>query len=305
MFQVSNKEKFIYRIIGSILLLSLSWLPHAQAEQVIIRFTATIDGTTDNWSVLSAHTMYAGDTLYGTYIYDTNAPDQNPGLGSHGLYQFNSAPYGLSVTSSTGLNMATSPAEDNYYVAIQNDYASSNENLDLFLMQSELNTSNANLHVDLLYFGLLDLAGRPLDSIALPLTPPPLAESDWPDQHLLRLSGCHPDHRTPDGICATYTFSINATVTEAARSLVLADIDNDDVEDASDNCPTIPNPDQFNTDNAGDGGDACDDDDDNDGRDDQADNCRTIANPGQLDSNGDGCGDACTISGCGAPACIN
>ena len=43
-----------------------------------------------------------------------------------------------------------------------------------------------------------------------------------------------------------------------------ADSDGDGVADADDNCPTIPNANQSNTDGAADGGDACDIDDDND-----------------------------------------
>lgn len=84
------------------------------------------------------------------------------------------------------------------------------------------------------------------------------------------------------------------------------DSDSDGVSDASDNCPSVSNADQVNSDGANDGGDACDTDDDNDGiPDDNPDNCRTIPNPDQTDSNGDGCGDACTITGCGAPICLN
>jgi hypothetical protein len=91
-----------------------------------------------------------------------------------------------------------------------------------------------------------------------------------------------------------------------------ADYINDDV----DNCPTVPNPDQFNSDEAligGDSdGDACDDDDDADGICDQnidveavciagpalGDNCRTIPNNNQDDDDEDGCGTACQINGC-------
>ncbi len=83
------------------------------------------------------------------------------------------------------------------------------------------------------------------------------------------------------------------------------DSDADGVTNSADNCPSVSNSDQINSDGANDGGDACDSDDDNDGvPDENPDNCPTIPNPDQTDSDGDGCGDACTIPGCGAPACL-
>jgi len=78
------------------------------------------------------------------------------------------------------------------------------------------------------------------------------------------------------------------------------DSDGDGVYDSADNCPSIPNPDQLNTDGANDGGDACDDDDDNDGWEDFYDNCPVNANPDQSDVDGDGIGDVCDVpTGCG------
>jgi len=69
------------------------------------------------------------------------------------------------------------------------------------------------------------------------------------------------------------------------------DQDNDGILDGEDDCPTVADPDQVDTDNDGQG-DACDDDD-HDGVLDIQDNCLTAPNPGQEDTDGDGIGDAC------------
>jgi len=68
-------------------------------------------------------------------------------------------------------------------------------------------------------------------------------------------------------------------VGDACQGAPLPDADGDGIPDRIDNCPTVFNPDQADRD--GDGvGDACD-------------NCPTVPNPDQADTDGDGAGDAC------------
>lgn len=73
-----------------------------------------------------------------------------------------------------------------------------------------------------------------------------------------------------------------------------ADLDLDGVDDAVDNCPTVFNPDQADTDQDG-IGDMCDPDadPDMDGLPNNIDNCPFVANASQTDLDADGAGDAC------------
>lgn len=70
------------------------------------------------------------------------------------------------------------------------------------------------------------------------------------------------------------------------------DLDNDGIRNRLDNCITVANPAQTDTDGDG-AGDACESDDDDDGIEDSIDNCPAVSNPNQADADSDGIGDAC------------
>ncbi len=73
-----------------------------------------------------------------------------------------------------------------------------------------------------------------------------------------------------------------------------SDRDGDGIRDEADNCPDVPNHDQFDSD-LDHRGDACDDDADGDTVTDAFDNCPGLRNAGQVDADGDGVGDGCRI----------
>lgn len=94
------------------------------------------------------------------------------------------------------------------------------------------------------------------------------------------------------GYCRIVNTTRGYTISVEGVAGCSQDADNDGVEDADDNCPTVANASQTDTDNDG-SGDACDTDDDGDGVADATDNCPLTSNANQLDTDNDGIGNAC------------
>ena len=84
----------------------------------------------------------------------------------------------------------------------------------------------------------------------------------------------------------------SSSFTFTPEAPAVADADGDGVGDGTDNCPSVANAGQTDTDAEG-SGDACDSDDDGDSVSDGSDNCPLVANAVQSDVDADGVGDSC------------
>jgi Domain of unknown function DUF11/Thrombospondin type 3 repeat len=107
----------------------------------------------------------------------------------------------------------------------------------------------------------------------------------------IRSTGANLSSLTGEFQVTSATPDPDATDTRASAT-VEVDFDCDGVASGRDNCPTIYNPDQRDTDRDG-TGDACEEDEDSDHAPNFIDNCPRTANPDQIDTDRDGLGDAC------------
>lgn len=108
--------------------------------------------------------------------------------------------------------------------------------------------------------------------------------------------------RAEDGVLGHYGYNVDsegnsyvwAVLDRNSKYAVGINVDDDDdgVFNVDDNCRSISNPDQMDTD-LDSVGNACDPDDDNDGIEDELDNCPLDLNPDQEDLDQDGAGDIC------------
>jgi len=142
---------------------------------------------------------------------------------------------------------------------------------------------------------IADLVGVPVDGF----TPPPGSGGDSFDLAAVGLAMARfvriDASDLKPGLAGLSGFDLDAiAAVHSIETAGLPDTARDGIPDAADDCPTVANPDQLDSDHDG-VGDACEtgSDADGDGVPDAADNCPYTPNPDQLDIDGDGAGDAC------------
>lgn len=208
---MTRKESLAAVLLAALVL----WPPAARAAIITIGLTAEITYVDDRGDLFNGQ-INVGDTITGSYTYDSDTPDSNPS-STVGDYWHHSSPHGITL-SAGGYVFETDPGSFAFLIEVGNDY------YDVYNLRSYSNLPvYGEVSVDHIHWQLNDNSGTALSSDALPTTAPVL--EDWPDTWVgLEISG-HTPGPGPGGV---YNFYIQSTVTsvelvpEPATLLLLA-----------------------------------------------------------------------------------
>jgi hypothetical protein len=171
-----------WRLCVAITLLTMTVV--CQAEIITIGIKARVNWVDDRAGYLEG-AIAQNDILTGYYVFDSLTPDSNPS-GSVGIYEYDISPFGMWVSSASGLTFGTNPAEVQFSIRIANG---SNDAYIVSPVEaggSLLPLPNGTV-VNEMFWQLNDYTGTALSSDALPLTPPVLEH--WNDINHLYISG--------------------------------------------------------------------------------------------------------------------
>jgi hypothetical protein len=176
------KRGIILPIVVVICALSV-WVLPTRGALITIEITAEVDSVDDPYGWLEGQ-INPGDTITGTYTYDSLTVDSSPLDPIQGNYSHYGPPAGISL-SVGGFEFQTDPADVEFHLAIRNDIQPGGEDIYAIVSYKNLALSNGTLVEDI-YWQLYDPTGDALSSDALPTTAPSLP--DW-EQNSLTLRG--------------------------------------------------------------------------------------------------------------------
>ncbi|MBN1846854.1 MAG: PEP-CTERM sorting domain-containing protein [Sedimentisphaerales bacterium] len=175
-----------------------------RASLIEIAITAEITAVQDSGGLLDGN-VNAGDTITGSYIYDSEAIDTEPSNPYKGLYKFTQSPYGISLATG-GFLFKTDPSNVDFTIGVINDKPPLIN--DIFGLDSDNNLPLHNgVPVRFISWQLDDLSGQAISSINLPIAGMDI--EDWHDFNFLLISG------GGDPQEGQYAFGISARVTLA------------------------------------------------------------------------------------------
>lgn len=143
------------------------------AQIITINITANVTEISDRYNLLLGQ-LSVGNTISGSYTYDSDAIDTVPLDTKRGNYPHNTSPFGITV-SGGGFVFQTNPNNVNFIMGIVD-----NVNGDGYIVSSINNLPlYTGVSVDTIDWQLDDLSETAVLSDALLTTAPVL--SDWPD----------------------------------------------------------------------------------------------------------------------------
>lgn len=162
-------------VLVSLLTVEATTLKSATVAQsstdITIQITAVVRGIDDPGNLLGG-AITGGSILSGQYTFNSTTVDSYPLDAARGLYIFNSAPYGISL-SSGGLTFESDPANVNFMIGVWNNF----DFYDTYLVRSLNNRPLANgTLVNTIDWQLDDPTRTVLSSDALLTTPPDLSK---------------------------------------------------------------------------------------------------------------------------------
>jgi hypothetical protein len=164
-------------------------VPNCYGGLVVVRFTAELTGVRDDWGLLQGR-INIGDTITGTYTYDTSIPDAYPNP-SAARYEYYAPPSGISVQAG-GFVSRSNPDNTYFFVEIEDDAHLVAGTRDTFSSASENNLPfGSDVFVDKILLDFEDYSGHALSNDALPTVAPIL--TDWPLAKI-EMGGYDPEH---------------------------------------------------------------------------------------------------------------
>lgn len=146
------------------------------AQIITINITANVTEISDRYNLLLGQ-LNVGDTISGSYTYESTTQDSQPLNTSVGDYWHYSSPYGIYL-SGGGFTFQSNPGNISFLVEIVNNHINGGDG---YLLGSYNNQPlYAGVSVDAISWQLNDLSEAAVSSDALP-TISPLELSDWPD----------------------------------------------------------------------------------------------------------------------------